>query len=416
LTKLDLALINQRGRGKEVPKEMDLQMVKYVIGNRKTEVENDPDLKDKDPWDHSDVFYQIRTWLNQHGWDTSVYNDDVSGGSKRRKDLYDKIQDVCENDCGVKRHQIGIFPADRAIMAFRGRMYTVGFSELRDLMNCGTDVIVVEKAGTVMKLVKFTSKCGIAFIQSQGFVSEYGIALAAIANGQEEIAQIYTLDNNSNTYYSPDHVGHLGVLTDCDHSGCMIGTKIPGAVRLGIDVTTIDEINIANPGLGLKIGKLVEGTKKNTHWLSLLNLANNGWEWNKEKGEWIMKKGKLMMALSEHDRVYYMNYLCRKIKIGKDGKVKVDNDNVEHGKEFSLIREEVDDGSFLHYLKSNRIELNTILSAIKPQEFWNWLKWKLETLWPERNYNRAISSYHMTQELGLKNTGTEIHLLSDASY
>lgn len=370
MTKLDLGLINQRGQGR-VPKKMDLHMVKYVIQNRKADVERDRDLIKRRPWDHSDVFYAVRTWLNRHGWDTSVYNDSEAGGSDRRKSLYDKIQDVCENTYGVKRHQIGIFPDERAIMAFNGSMYAVGFEGLRELMLNGTDVIVVEKAGTVMKMVPFTSKFGIAFIQSQGFVSQYGIALAGLCNGQDKIAHVYASDDNGR-YYLPQYVGHLGVLTDCDHSGVMIGAKIPGACRLGIDVTTIDEINNANPALArkLRLEDLVEGTKPNTHWKSLLNLAK--------------ETGKLVKELSEGDRIYYMNYLRRKIKITEDGEVKVVHED-----------DEVDDDDeelqyFINYLARNRIELNTILAAVEPQVFWNWLKWKLETIWPERNYNRAI--------------------------
>jgi hypothetical protein len=57
-----------------------------------------------------------------------------------------------------------------------------------------------------------------------------------------------------------------GILADCDSSGVAIGLKIPGAIRLGIDINTINEINNANPGLGLKLEDLVEGTKQNSHW------------------------------------------------------------------------------------------------------------------------------------------------------
>ena len=67
----------------------------------------------------------LRTWLNQHGWDTSVYNDNTTGGTSRRKELYEMIRPVCEKTYGVKRHQIGIYPEDRAVMAYGGVMYAV---------------------------------------------------------------------------------------------------------------------------------------------------------------------------------------------------------------------------------------------------------------------------------------------------
>ena len=102
-------------KGRPVPKEMDLHIIKYVVGQRKQKVDealanNDNHHFVTGRWDHSDVFYQGRTWLNHHGWDTSVYADTAGGGSDRRKAFYDKIKDVCESYYGVKRHQIAIYP------------------------------------------------------------------------------------------------------------------------------------------------------------------------------------------------------------------------------------------------------------------------------------------------------------------
>jgi hypothetical protein len=142
-------------------------------------------------WDHSDVFYAARTWLNQHGWDTSVYNDTTAGGANRRKELYDMIKPVCEDFYHVKRHQIGIYPDDRAVMAYNGAMYAASFHNLTNLMHTGTDVIVVEKQGTVIKMMPFTVNTGVAFIQSRGFVSEYGIALARLVNRDYQAGKDY---------------------------------------------------------------------------------------------------------------------------------------------------------------------------------------------------------------------------------
>src|SRR5690242_10880352 len=169
MTNLDLDIIFQQGDGQPVPKEMDRHMVKYVVWQRKVAVQKALSNNDNSPfvtyrWDHSDVFYTIRTHLNQLGWDTSVYTDAASGGSKRRKGLYSMILDVCENNFRVKRHQIGIYPADRATMAFNGKYYTVDYNSISNLMWRGTDIIVVEKFGTVVKMVPFTQSNGIAFI------------------------------------------------------------------------------------------------------------------------------------------------------------------------------------------------------------------------------------------------------------
>lgn len=352
MTKLDLALINQPGNVRPVPKEMDRHMVKYIVGERKKAIESDPNLIQKDPWDHSDVFYAVRTWLNQHGWDTSVYNDNVAGGADRRKALYDMIKTVCEDTYHVKRHQIGIFPDERAIMAYGGRMLAVGFESLKTLMTKGTDIFVVEKAGTVMKMVPFTSKVGIAFIQSQGFVSEYGIALAALCNQSSDVARDYT---NS----IPRYVGHLGVLTDCDHSGVLIGFKIPGATRLGIDLNAINEINEANPGLGLELETLEEGTKPNHHWTGLYNIAYPSSNGHARKSN---------INLTPTAKKICREYLLQHVTDSEGNEIE-----------------------FIEYLKHKRIELNTIMSEIGPEAFWNWLRYKILKLWPRRDYRRVFN-------------------------
>jgi hypothetical protein len=335
-------------------------MVKYAVWRRKVDVEKALANNDKTPfvtnrWDHSDVFYTIRTHLNQLGWNTSVYTDAVSGGSKRRKELYSMIHDVCENNFGVKRHQIGIYPADRATMAFNGKYYAVDFDNIRKLVSMGTDIIIVEKFGAVVKMVPFTQNNGIAFIESQGFVSEYGIALARLCNGQRQISKDYT-DNSV-----PKYIGHLGTLADCDSSGVAIGLKIPGAIRLGIDINTIKEINEANPGLGLKLEDLDEGTKQNSHWEALVNLCNG--------------RGKIYNDITKSSSS--RSEAIRQINASRQ----------------YLLQRPVDgsnDVAFVEYLRDNRIELNTILAAAGPEAFWNWLRHKLLQVWPNRDYRRAI--------------------------
>ena len=75
------------------------------------------------------------------------------------------------------------------------------FDNLENLMYRGTDVICVEKQGTVIKMMPFTRNNGVAFIQSQGFISEYGIALARLSNGDDEARKDY-LPNDSPRIYT----------------------------------------------------------------------------------------------------------------------------------------------------------------------------------------------------------------------
>jgi hypothetical protein len=254
------------------------------------------------------------------------------------------------------------FRADRATMAFNGKYCAVDFDGISNLMGYGTDVIVVEKFGAVVKMVPFTQSNGIAFIESQGFVSEYGIALARLCNGQKQVSKDYTEG------YIPRYIGHLAVLTDCDSSGVGIGLKIPGAIRLGIDINTIKEINDANPGLGLKLEDLVEGTKPNSHWKALVNLC---------KG-----KGKIY-----NDIIKSINPRSEALR------------QINASREYLLQRPfETEDITFVEYLKDHRIELNTILAAAGPQAFWNWLRYKVLQVWPNRDGRRAIffNNYMLT--------------------
>ena len=56
-------------------------------------------------------------------------------------------------------------------------------------MGNGTDVVFVEKQGTVMKMLPFAEKVGLTFINSEGFGSEYGITLTRLCNQQPGVNQ-----------------------------------------------------------------------------------------------------------------------------------------------------------------------------------------------------------------------------------
>jgi hypothetical protein len=234
-------------------------------------------------------------------------------------------------------------------------------------MSDGTDIIVVEKAGTVIKMMPFTEKNGIAFVHSEGFVSEYGIALARLAIGHRQAAADYlrAFDGLKDKEPLAEILrGNLGTLTDFDSSGLAIWAKIPGSVRLGVDVNTIAEMNKVNPGLGLKLKDMVEGTKINSHCLASLYSGN---------GRGTLYKALANAGLSAEETAEmiqtYRQYL--------GGKIVNENGN-------SVQR--------LEYLKEHRIELNTILDAAGPEAFWKWLKWKIVQVWPLRNYfYRAIN-------------------------
>ena len=158
-----------------IPKGLARQTIRHLIDNRWLDVYKNPGLlTDKTHrMDQSDIFYPMRTMLYRKGYDVSS----LDKGEKRQK-LYSYIKEYCEDTLGIKRHQIGIFAADRAVMAYQGETYSVSFENCKQLARLGVDIICIEKEGIVEKLVPFTEGVGIALVQSQGFVSEYGIMLA----------------------------------------------------------------------------------------------------------------------------------------------------------------------------------------------------------------------------------------------
>ena len=55
------------------------------------------------------------------------------------------------------------------------------------------------------------------------------------------------------------------------------------------------------------------------------------------------------------------------------------------------------------------------MSAVKPHRFWEWLQWKLQQIWPNRNYNRAMdlpNYYHTpTMKNFIKSYNSKVGLL-----
>jgi hypothetical protein len=201
---------------KRLPIGLPTRTLEAIIDERRKAVKNNPDLKVTDRWDQSDVFYNTRKRLDAMGYDTSKYAE-----RDKRKELTRHIKDYCDS-LGIKRHDIGIFAADRAVLAYRGQLYSVSFENYEQLADLGTDIICVEKEGIVDKLVPFTTYFGIALLQSQGFIAEFGemLAHAAAKNG-----------------------AHVAILTDFDSSGIDLAFTIKDVTRLGISLKSIDEIN-----------------------------------------------------------------------------------------------------------------------------------------------------------------------------
>ncbi len=244
---------------KDIPRGLIFKVGDNILWDRCLAVKNNPDLKTMNRWDQSDVFYNTRKKLDAMGYDVTRLSDKRKEINQHIKKFYDKM--------GVKRHEVGIFAADRAVMAFQGELYSVSFENYNDLAHYGVDIVLIEKEGTVDKLVPFTRGFGIALVQSEGFVSEYGVMLAQEAKNQGV---------------------NLFTLTDFDASGILLAHKIKDATRLGIHLGVIDEFNAqrdesGNPYEQLDQRKLRESYNGGDHWTYLRNLSKGGLEMRQNK-------------------------------------------------------------------------------------------------------------------------------------
>jgi len=356
----------------EIPTGLARRTIRYLIDDRWKEVYNNPWLlTDRTHrMDQSDIFYPMRTMLYRLG-----YNVDSLSEEETRTKLYSYIKEYCEKR-EIKRHEIGIFAADRAVLAYSGELYSVSFENYKDLAWLGADIVCIEKEGIVEKEAPFTEGVGIGLLQSQGFVSEYGVMLAKEAKR---------------------NFANVAGITDCDADGIKIAFHLEGITRIGIDFDTIEEINAQirselegntfgprappaaanhdkcayipdmedlDPPFGeieeLDIDELVEKRREGDNWKSLEYLT----------------KGLKRKSISNHKLVPIEGTLREKRYIRY-----LNEKHIYKGQEITN----------LEFLRENRIELNTIMTQIGAKRFWNWIYFKMLEQYPTRNYSRVIS-------------------------
>ncbi len=179
--------------------------LRILARERELDIRNNPRLREIGRWTQSTFFYTVRPRLNQKG--LKVDRDYITS----------QIKPVCE-ELGYTRDELGIIAAERAQLYFKGQTLGVGFDQLKDLMEKGTDLLVIEKEGIADVLAPFAEKVGIAILNSRGFLTEYATKLSRLAK---------------------EKGCNIAILTDLDSSGLIISTKLPNAHRIGIDFDTL---------------------------------------------------------------------------------------------------------------------------------------------------------------------------------
>jgi hypothetical protein len=127
-------------------------------------------------------------------------------------------------ELGKTREQLGIIASPRAVMYFNGVWTAVSFDAIKTLATKGTDIIFVEKLDIVEVFSEYADKYGIALVNSQGHLTEYGKDLVK---------------------ETKETGGHVVIFTDYDASGIKIVKDIPTEIpRLGVDQEMLDSFGL----------------------------------------------------------------------------------------------------------------------------------------------------------------------------
>ncbi|HEY9387421.1 MAG TPA: helix-hairpin-helix domain-containing protein [Nitrososphaeraceae archaeon] len=125
------------------------------------------------------------------------------------------IRELC-TEANVERESIGIIAAARCTMFDAdGNWRSVAFDQINSLAQEGTDIIFMEKLDSVRVIGEHGHRYGVAFVNSQGHLAEYGKDLIEAAD---------------------ESGAHVTIFTDDDKAGRKIATeaRIP-IERLGVD-------------------------------------------------------------------------------------------------------------------------------------------------------------------------------------
>jgi hypothetical protein len=192
------------------------QVLFEVLENRKYKWNSMSEVqKLKNWWTQSDVFYATRKLLIE----TYHYTNEVID----RDYITGLIKEVCEEDLGVKREDIGILAADRAQLYFKGEWRDVGLKEIEQLSLYGIALLIIEKEGVAEQLSVFADEKGIALLNTRGFLTEYAEILSK--KSEKEGCRV-------------------AILTDFDASGLVLAAKAPNAYRIGIDFETLEDLGL----------------------------------------------------------------------------------------------------------------------------------------------------------------------------
>jgi hypothetical protein len=193
-------------------------------------------VKELDDWTQDSAWYGFEDRLKELG---------IAIKKGTRKYVKRLIRELCE-EAGVTRESLGIIAAPRCTMYFDGRWTSVTFEKIEELAGMGTDIVFIEKLDIVRVLGKYASGYGVALVNSEGHLVEYGKDLIKAANASG---------------------ANLGIFTDDDRHGHMIADEAPGEiVRLGVDDEMLQHFGLSKGGRNTKIDGILNAVGGEALW------------------------------------------------------------------------------------------------------------------------------------------------------
>lgn len=170
------------------------------------------------------------TWDAEQTQDSLWYNAiplfnkyDVKYENKSRGGFKACIREICK-EYDIAREQIGIIASPWGGMYFRDMWHDISYNTIQELAKKGTDILFIEKRDIVQALGKYTSKRGIALVNTHGLLSEYTADLAELADTEG---------------------AHIAIFTDYDIPGILIASQLGKSVpRLGVDERMLKHFGI----------------------------------------------------------------------------------------------------------------------------------------------------------------------------
>lgn len=309
-----------------------------IMRKRDYSVTANPSLIQTDPWATTKPYYDLRKLLDHLGYDIDErYPVGHRDSGKvilayRRPHIQGKmLTDICENELGKKRHELGIFVDERTQFVYRGESNSVGFYDIERLVNKGTDIILAEKAYAVKKLAPVTQNFSIVLMECGGNFVEYARRLCeqAVKRGC-----------------------NVAILTDFDISGIAMCLKIPWATRIGIDESTVYALELTE-------NELREVTER----------------YNADPGQ-------MKFVTTTLDTYAKKGWIDGPLDLVGEGDY-----NIELIKGLMLGQRQA-----VRYLQTTRIELDHVIEVVGQERFFKWLKETMEERFPDRDYNYGVDN------------------------